>query len=625
MAIDPDEFHPCSKEKCEGAATQPGSPCLEHVPAEDLDSYVSEARRRGFLDARGVFISDRILASIQHHAPRSPGHIWRALFDNATFPSSVSLNGVHFASGSSFADSVIHGHASFRGAKFGDYVSFQRTEFLRDANFQGATFGKCTIFSQSSFGGQLWLKRTAFGLGADFSRARLGNDAYLRGTRFGDGTRFDDASFGVSTFIGGYTKFGAYTSFIGTSFGRRARLGRFVAGEGTIFRNTQFEDVIGEICCTGMISFDGAKFSGPATLRLACPAIEFSQVDFSGGAQIFVRGADISLPGCRFGAPSLLTTGEPLKFQQVALDIEGWPLPADQSVEDAQASLGARPRLVSVAHCDVTNLVVEDIDVQPTRFASSHNLDRLRLLSSDKLGLPQRPHRTSRRMIAEEQLWWHKYDGHKNRAKWYVLNVQPRWEPVDRRRSESVSGSRREPAAREEARQIELTYRALRKGLEDSKDEPGAADFYYGEMEMRRHASRPRSAERLVLSLYWLLSGYGLRASRALLALTLILAISTTCLIIYGFGTRSTVSYVPQPVTPRSAAPPSYVPRTIPAGRPSPADAVIFSVTSATAILRQTTPLPLTRLGQLIEVVLRILGPVLIGLAAFSIRGRIKR
>jgi hypothetical protein len=29
------------------------------------------------------------------------------------------------------------------------------------------------------------------------------------------------------------------------------------------------------------------------------------------------------------------------------------------------------------------------------------------------------------------------------------------------------------------------------QGREDAKDEPGAADFYYGEMEMRRHAGRP--------------------------------------------------------------------------------------------------------------------------------------
>ena len=36
--------------------------------------------------------------------------------------------------------------------------------------------------------------------------------------------------------------------------------------------------------------------------------------------------------------------------------------------------------------------------------------------------------------------------------------------------------------------QIAGLYRELRKGREDAKDEPGAADFYYGEMEMRRRA-----------------------------------------------------------------------------------------------------------------------------------------
>jgi hypothetical protein len=37
--------------------------------------------------------------------------------------------------------------------------------------------------------------------------------------------------------------------------------------------------------------------------------------------------------------------------------------------------------------------------------------------------------------------------------------------------------------------QAAAAYRALRKSREDNKDEPGAADFYYGEMEMRRHAN----------------------------------------------------------------------------------------------------------------------------------------
>jgi hypothetical protein len=69
----------------------------------------------------------------------------------------------------------------------------------------------------------------------------------------------------------------------------------------------------------------------------------------------------------------------------------------------------------------------------------------------------------------------------------------------------------------------------LRKGRQDAKDEPGAADFYYGEMEMRRHArgsasNRRRASsrgrvERGILTAYWLVSGYGLRAWRALAGL----------------------------------------------------------------------------------------------------------
>ncbi|MFC8146817.1 hypothetical protein ACFUKV_34545 [Streptomyces paradoxus] len=59
--------------------------------------------------------------------------------------------------------------------------------------------------------------------------------------------------------------------------------------------------------------------------------------------------------------------------------------------------------------------------------------------------------------------------------------------------------------------------RQLRKAFEDGKNEPGAADFYYGEMEMRRHERTGTTrAERGLLHDHWMLSGCGLRASRAL-------------------------------------------------------------------------------------------------------------
>ncbi|MFG1808275.1 hypothetical protein [Streptomyces sp. NPDC049040] len=62
-------------------------------------------------------------------------------------------------------------------------------------------------------------------------------------------------------------------------------------------------------------------------------------------------------------------------------------------------------------------------------------------------------------------------------------------------------------------RALAAAYRALRKSYEDSSNAPGAADFYYGEMETRRADPRTPPAERGLLTAYWGLSGYGLRHS----------------------------------------------------------------------------------------------------------------
>jgi hypothetical protein len=83
-------------------------------------------------------------------------------------------------------------------------------------------------------------------------------------------------------------------------------------------------------------------------------------------------------------------------------------------------------------------------------------------------------------------------------------------------------------------------YRELRKGREDAKDEPGAADFYYGECEMRRHDPTTPRAERLVLWLYWLVSGYALQASRAVLAWAFLVVAGAV--ILAGIGLKPPVS-----------------------------------------------------------------------------------
>jgi hypothetical protein len=171
--------------------------------------------------------------------------------------------------------------------------------------------------------------------------------------------------------------------------------------------------------------------------------------------------------------------------------------------------------------------------------------------------------------------------------------------------------------------QLAALYRELRKGREDAKDEPGAADFYYGEMEMRRYDRATPWVERLVLWLYWLVSGYALRAWRALTMLAAVVLLAPVAFALWGFPSsepgfravrvdaRGALVYQQQP-----AGPPPGVQR-LPA-------AIRFSARSATALLRGPDR-TLTPLGEWLEIALRFLGPVLLGLAVVSVRGRVRR
>jgi hypothetical protein len=142
-------------------------------------------------------------------------------------------------------------------------------------------------------------------------------------------------------------------------------------------------------------------------------------------------------------------------------------------------------------------------------------------------------------------------------------------------------------------------YRQLRKAQEDAKNEPGAADFYYGEMEMRRLARQTPLAERLILTLYWMVAGYGLRASRALL--TFALVVGTTAWLLWQGGFTGP--------------------------RPEPGEVGAYALLSALSVEGGTSELTehLSLLGDFCRALLRVLSPVLIGLALLSIRNRVKR
>jgi hypothetical protein len=146
---------------------------------------------------------------------------------------------------------------------------------------------------------------------------------------------------------------------------------------------------------------------------------------------------------------------------------------------------------------------------------------------------------------------------------------------------------------------IAVLYRALRKAQEDSKDEPGAADFYYGEMEMRRLAPATPWGERVILTLYWLVSGYGLRGLRALAWLLAVVVGLAGLLQAVGFS----------------------------GGDPSFRDAVIYAAQSTISIASGNRALTehVSWVGEVVRIILRLAGPVLLGLALLAVRNRVKR
>jgi hypothetical protein len=184
-----------------------------------------------------------------------------------------------------------------------------------------------------------------------------------------------------------------------------------------------------------------------------------------------------------------------------------------------------------------------------------------------------------------------------------------------------------------EAERIAAAYRQLRKSQEDAKNEPGAADFYYGEMEMRRHAATTPAGERAILHLYWAFSGYGLRASRALGALACVIALATLLLIGYGLpdagnqqltgrvtGTTTSGGTLTATIDEPGAHLTAPFARRWTGARADQAVRIALG-----AVVFREAGQRLTTSGGYTTLAARFLGPVFLALAAIALRGRVKR
>ncbi|MFH8670182.1 hypothetical protein ACH4F3_35665 [Streptomyces anulatus] len=287
--------------------------------------------------------------------------------------------------------------------------------------------------------------------------------------------------------------------------------------------------------------------------------------------------------------------------------------------ELADATFAGAPgpdvRVASLRGVDAAHLVLADVDLSGCLFTGTVHMDQLRLEGACTFDTaPASVHWrcwppvrfTERRVLAEEHHWRASQPGAVRG--WNV----------------AVLG-----AGRAGPLQLAPVYRALRKAFEDGKHEPRAADFYYGEMEMRRHADDIPRTERGLLTAYWALSGYGLRASLALVWLGSAMLLTIVLLMAFGLAQD----------TPKQTAT-----GTVPAGggkvtfeidKDDPQNPTgdrftderfekALNVTLNSVVFRSSGQ-DLTTAGTYIEMTSRLTEPVLLGLAVLAVRNRVKR
>ncbi len=447
-----------------------------------------------------------------------------------------------------FTSAVFQTSALFDEVRFEDGACFYKVRFEEAAKFDNAVFKGPAVFTGSRFlSDRSW---------ATFYKAQFHGGADFDGCSFHGETKYTEAV------IDGPAR------FYGATFGGKVSFESEFRGD-VAFTEAAFNGVVTfeKARFSRVPDFERATFGSHVILGqegLSATRLCFSSVTFEHGVQLLAKSGDLIFDGSTFGGASIIS-----------------------GLRDN------RTRVLSVRKSDVGNLLLSKVDLRPCRFAEAHNLDRLRFEATEPFEPMPRGFRfsirppfawrwTDRRAIAEELVW-----RKQNTRGW-------KWAGWGTDADKRIDAEHKETALA--ADDIARIYRALRKGREDNKDEAGASDYYYGEMEMRRKGTTG-PAERLVLFAFWLFSGYALRAGRALVSLIALVLLYSWLFGAFGFS------------------------------RPEPYyRGLLYAAETATNLLGGSVQvLPLNWPGNLLQVTIRVFGALLLGLAVLSLRGRIRR
>jgi uncharacterized protein YjbI with pentapeptide repeats len=600
----------CAEEGRIGIQLPSGRKCWAHADDKDLDDALKRLGEDGRLDARGVPIATPLLLRLRNAAPHDDkGNVvlTDVLFVGTTFQGDVG-----------FERTIVQGVAWFVDATFQRDVAFGQAMFLETSPLRGGP-----LFTGATFQGDAWFQQTTFRGNVLFDGATFQGDARFQRTTFRGDVLFDratfqgDASFTSATFLG-------RTSFRRATFQRESQFRAAFFQHDAGFQEASFQrsQQLGPMLVRKSLMLDQAVFQERTQIEVDANAVCCQRTQFLKGVQLRVRWAQVVLDDADLAAPSILMGGA----SSSRLDKTRWARAWKRLRVDP---VQGRPRLVSLRRADVTGLTIANVDLRACRFLGAHHLDELRVQESNVAYSPRGWRWTTRQTIAEEHHW----RVHRHRGPARVPNDHSMGSVAGRSGSLGHSvgwyPSANQPPAWLEVElptptQIAGLYRALRKGREDSKNEPGAADYYYGEMEMRRQATRRFSVERAILTLYWFFSGYGLRAWRAVAGWVLLVLVGTAMFAGFGFKPPTSPQIVPvgvsslgQAIYKRQGVSRSSTLQQVP-------DALAFSVESTVSLLRPPDR-SLTLPGRWTQMLLRILGPVLFGLMLLSLRGRVKR
>ncbi|WSY72033.1 pentapeptide repeat-containing protein [Streptomyces sp. NBC_00885] len=637
---------------CRGIHVPGHDACLAHLDDADRTAYLATLAPGADIDHRGTVFTEELLSelltALRDLATDRPC-LGRAQFGGAKFSGDARFgwakiggdasfngveiggdarfngveiggdawfDGVEIGGDASFSGAEIGGDAWFDGAKFGGHARFDGTKIGGHAGFRSAEIGGHTSFDAAEIGGHAGFRDAKFSGDAWFSKAEIGSYAGFRGAEIGGDASFSQAKIGGDAWFGwaefnGDARFngveiGGDASFSQAKIGGDARFGGALIGGDAQFLGVLFERaaVMGPLACTGTLDLSEAVFEKAVIIEAATAALMCWRTRWAQTAALRLRHATVDLSDAVLEYP-------------VSIAARSRPFIVD-SEEMAEAGLtDPRVRAVSLRGVDAAHLVLTDIDLTDCRFAGTVHLDQLRLegrytLAAAPSGLRRRGMRpmrwTPRRTLAEEHHW------RAGRG-----TATSGWKPAPE--GEEVL----EPAA------LAPVYRQLRKAFEDGKHEPGAADFYYGEMEMRRHADDIPWAERSLLTAYWALSGYGLRASRALGWLLAAMTATVLAMMLWGLpqgdpkptstGTLTgrsitTTTETPDPVNPDGP----FRERLLSTERFEKSLRVVIN-----SVVFRSSGQDLTTTGTYTEMATRLTEPVLLGLAVLAIRGRVKR